>query len=349
MDDTPRKFPDEQPIPLPRDLPPVEPPSAGFIVQLFVIPAVIVAVLIVVVALFGKLAEAKRDPASYVDAIRSGNPNVQWRAAYELAALIQNEPELARDPRLLGRLTALLDEDIVHAKPGDDPRVRRYLAAALGVFQTLDAQAPTGRVIDPLAILATASASAQPPKVRAAALESIARQGARLDGMLEDPATIKALGEAASDESQPPAMEDDDPTSADLRQRAVYALGFCTGNPARDILRDRVTHDPDRFVRYNAAIALARRGDLVALDALHEMLSTADLTTLVKAGHDAHTRNRVESIQDQALRALQAAVKDHKPHLAENLRPEISALVHSTSVEVRLDAETLLKSLQTSR
>jgi hypothetical protein len=41
---------------IPADLPPVEPPTAGFIVQLFVLPAVIVAVVIVVWLLFGKLA-----------------------------------------------------------------------------------------------------------------------------------------------------------------------------------------------------------------------------------------------------------------------------------------------------
>src|SRR5206468_1762631 len=40
----------------PVDLPPVEPPTAGFILQLFVIPAIIVAVVVVVWLLFGKLA-----------------------------------------------------------------------------------------------------------------------------------------------------------------------------------------------------------------------------------------------------------------------------------------------------
>ena len=40
----------QRPAPIsPNDaLPPVEPPSAGFIVQLFVIPAVIVAIIIIV-------------------------------------------------------------------------------------------------------------------------------------------------------------------------------------------------------------------------------------------------------------------------------------------------------------
>ncbi|MBV8266772.1 MAG: hypothetical protein JO252_10645, partial [Planctomycetaceae bacterium] len=52
---------DPAPGPVLSDLPPVEAPSAGFIVQLFVIPAVIVAVVIVVWLLFGKLAGGERD------------------------------------------------------------------------------------------------------------------------------------------------------------------------------------------------------------------------------------------------------------------------------------------------
>ena len=67
-DDNRRRRP---PPPLP-DLPPVEAPSAGFIVQLFVIPAVVVAVVIVVWLLFGKLAGGERDAMEYVRLLRLG-------------------------------------------------------------------------------------------------------------------------------------------------------------------------------------------------------------------------------------------------------------------------------------
>ena len=42
-------------------LPPVEPPSAGFIVQLFVVPALIVLAVVGVWALFGKIASSDED------------------------------------------------------------------------------------------------------------------------------------------------------------------------------------------------------------------------------------------------------------------------------------------------
>src|ERR1700758_561593 len=78
------------------DLPPVEAPSAGFIVQLFVIPAVVVAVVIVVWLLFGKLAGGERDAREYVRLLRG--PGATWRNAFELASLIRNDAKLASDP-----------------------------------------------------------------------------------------------------------------------------------------------------------------------------------------------------------------------------------------------------------
>src|SRR3954470_13249785 len=104
------------------DLPPVEAPSAGFIVQLFVIPAVVVAVVIVVWLLFGKLAGGERDAREYVRLLRS--PEANWRAAFELASLIQNDANLAGDPELLGELTDLLAHDL---DKDENPKLTQYV------------------------------------------------------------------------------------------------------------------------------------------------------------------------------------------------------------------------------
>src|SRR5215469_1745537 len=87
------------------ELPPVEPPSAGFVVQLFVIPAAVVVVVIVVWLLFGKLAGGERDAMDYVRQLRL--PTANWRSAFELASLIQNDQAIANDPKMLGELTEL--------------------------------------------------------------------------------------------------------------------------------------------------------------------------------------------------------------------------------------------------
>ena len=166
------------------DLPPVEAPSAGFIVQLFVIPAVVVVVVIGVWLLFGKLAGGERDAMSYVETLKSTNAN--WRSAYELASLIQNDPKLARDPKLLGALTELLG-----ARSGPRTitlKLTMYLALdARALFKTLDADLSGGGKADPLATLAQALDAKQPGEVRVAAAVSLAKQGARLDEKSEDP------------------------------------------------------------------------------------------------------------------------------------------------------------------
>ena len=240
-------------------MPQVEPPSAGFVIQLFVIPAAVVVVVIIVWLLFGKLAGGERDAMEYVRQLRS--PSANWRLAFELASLIQHDAKIGSDPVLLGELSDLLSHSLDQADA--DPQLTQYLALTLGAFRTLEAKTSSGRTVDPLVPLARALGTKYPTPIRIAAAASLAKQAARLDGKLEDEQAVKALGEAAAT-GEP-----------ETRQMAVYALGFFGGNAATEILRERVKQDEDRFVRFNAAVALGRRGDLAAEGTLREMLSTA--------------------------------------------------------------------------
>src|SRR6516225_3423759 len=114
------------------DLPQVEPPSAGFVIQLFVIPAAVVVVVIIVWLLFGKLAGGERDATEYVRQLRS--PTANWRLAFELRSMIQNDPTIAADPKLLGELTDLLSRELDR---NEDPELMQYLALTIGAFRTL--------------------------------------------------------------------------------------------------------------------------------------------------------------------------------------------------------------------
>ena len=177
--------------PLP-DLPPVEAPSAGFVVQLFVIPAVVVAVVILVWLLFGKLAGGERDPAEYVRRMKQGSGD--WRSAFELASLIQNDSRLASDPRLLGELSDLLASELKHT---GDPKLPVYLIKTIGAFQTLDATLADNRKIDALEPLIEALEATHDLPIRMEAAASLARQAARLEGKLDDPRIAPALAQAA--------------------------------------------------------------------------------------------------------------------------------------------------------
>ncbi len=327
------------------DLPPVEAPSAGFVVQLFVIPAAVVVVVIIVYLLFGKLAGGERDAMDYVRQLRL--PQANWRSAFELASLIQNDQAIASDPKLLGELTDLLSHELDRAldpKQAEDPRLPQYLALTLGAFRTLEAHTQSGQVVDPIDPLARALGPKFDKAIRIAAAVSLAKQAARLDGKLDDSRAVNALGRMATDENP------------QIRQIALYALGFFGGLEAEQVLRDRIRTDEDRFTRYNAAVALGRRGDPAAESTLREMLSTADLDKVVQVDPETQKQNTaaarqhsIETIQLEALDALRSSLHKPAPQLARSLRPEVEKLTRSGLVSVRDQAAEVLRGLDTTK
>jgi HEAT repeat protein len=131
-----------------------------------------------------------------------------------------------------------------------------------------------------------------------------------------------------------------------LRQMAVYALGFFSGPTATQLLRDRIRSDEDRFTRYNAAVALGRRGDAAAEATLREMFSTADLDKVIEIESATEKQNKIEAIQLEALEALRTSLRNGSPQLARSLRPEVEKLTKSGLVRVRSQALEILQSLQ---
>jgi hypothetical protein len=94
-----------------RGLPPVQPPSAKFIVQLFVVPALIVlGVLIPVVLLVRGCAKS---PEELLADLHSANSDVRWRAAEQLAQMMPRDrqealPRFAFNVKFALDLTGLL-------------------------------------------------------------------------------------------------------------------------------------------------------------------------------------------------------------------------------------------------
>jgi hypothetical protein len=326
---------DQAPPSLP-DLPPVEAPSAGFIVQLFLIPAVVVAVVIVVWLLFGKLAHGEHDAMEYVRQLRS--PSASWRMAYELASLIRNDPKLANDPLLLGEMCDLLSYELDHP---EDARLTEFVTHAVGAFESPEGRLTNGQAMNPLGPLARALGPKSPGEVRIAAAMSLAKYASRLQGKVDDEGAVKALAEASADQN------------SDLRQIAVYALGFFGGDHASKILRERIETDPDRFPRYNAAIALARRSDPAATATLREMLTTSLLDQALSAvpeiSSTTEKQNKIESIQLEALQGLQTSIDAGSAEPARSLRPEVTNLTKSGLVSVRNSAQAVLQKLPETR
>jgi HEAT repeat protein len=92
----------------------VAPPSGRFIVQLFLVPGLIVAVAVLILLGFKFLVGGTRTPDEFLRDLDSPNPDVRWRAASDLAQVL-NRPEslaLASDPRFGLELASRLRETL---------------------------------------------------------------------------------------------------------------------------------------------------------------------------------------------------------------------------------------------
>ncbi len=170
-------------------LPPVEPPSAGFLIQLFVIPGVIVAAIVGVWLLFTSLASDSGDPRTYLEHLRS-NTDKRWHAAFYLASALAGDEhtELRYDPQFMADMADVLDRSIDDGDTGEQAvAFRSFLGRALGHFH----------IAGSLPTLVRASTTQRDPnevEVRLSALEAIAQ----LTDNIRQPLAERLLPQAAA-------------------------------------------------------------------------------------------------------------------------------------------------------
>jgi HEAT repeat protein len=217
------------------------------VLQFFVFPMAIVAVCVAVFVIFGLVAGESKGPKDYLNDVRTGSANQRWQAAFELAKELQAK----KDPALADPAFADLLLDTFVQAQADDPRVRRYLALALG------------RLGNSKAVPVLLETVAAPPKDAEADAETRIYAVWAL-GAIGDPAAVPELVELAGD------------TDAGLRKSALHALGAFATDDARRTLAAGLD-DAVEDVRWNAALGLARRGDERAAPILLQMLDRQHL------------------------------------------------------------------------
>jgi hypothetical protein len=165
-------------------------------VQFFLIPLAVVGVTILVYVGFRSLLTDHRTPQDYLTEIQTGGTTRRWPAAYELSR--QMADPAVRADRALGPALVKAFED---AKD-DDPRVRQYLALALG---RLDPPLPDRAIAD-----LTVALDDPDSEARIMAIWALGSSG--------DPSVV--------DELQPLYASAD----AGIRKMVVYALGALPGD-----------------------------------------------------------------------------------------------------------------------
>ena len=246
-------------------LPPVEPPSAGFIVQLFVIPAVIVAAVVGIYLLFGRLATGELDWRQQVDNVRSQNPHVKWPGALSLAQMLdadaaagQSAQPLAKNPEIAAALSELFVETRGLTPRSEETTAQvEFLAKALGRLDVPDVVFP---------VLLDAAESDADRELRKHALTAVAMSAGRA---FERGVPYDNQGDLTQRVLQLSA--NDDPL---VRHQAAFILGLVDSQPAHSRL-ELLTVDADQMTRANAAIGLARQGSTTGWPVFEEVLADA--------------------------------------------------------------------------
>lgn len=327
------------------DLPPVEPPSAGFIVQLFLIPMLIVGAIVGVYALFGRLAGGEQDWRTLVTELRNTNEHRRWRAANGLAQLLKADQDrgeegqqLARNPEIAKALIDVLKEERTHDKERSREQSlnhQQYLVTALGLLD----QPKT--VIPPLQEVLV-SETEQDGGVRLEALRSISlianrtAERAKAENrplLLESLVGIPDLVDDVINVSQEPK-----PLS---RQMGAFVLGLLPSPASRQRL-EVMLNDSDDKVRVNAAIGLSRQSSTAGWLVFVEVLNQAD-----------DQENRQEGMELVILKNSLKAIQDLSTQWTNEQKQKLVSLLESISdnhpeIRIRTDAAKTLQSLRGS-
>src|ERR1700750_2830889 len=95
-------------------------------VQFFLIPLAVVGITVTVYVGFRSLLASDRTPQAYLRKVTNGGSDRRGPAAYELSRLM-GDPKVRADRTLAPALVKAFE-----AAKDDDPRVRQYLALAIG-------------------------------------------------------------------------------------------------------------------------------------------------------------------------------------------------------------------------
>lgn len=251
-------------VDLPHDLPPVEPPSAGMIVQLFIVPAVIVAIVVGVYSLFGQLASQELDWRQLVTDVKSENPHVRWRGALGLAQMLdadaqrgENSQDLDSNPEIATALSELYVDRIQGGSPSEEViKQVEFLSKALGRMDVQDAILP-------------------------AFLKGIEEQRDRevrkhsMTGLAMTIGQVRESGEEVQgDEVIDRVIEISQEPDSLMRDQSAYILGLLNTEEARNRL-EVLLEDANQKTRVNAAIGFARNGSLQGLPVFEAILKEA--------------------------------------------------------------------------
>jgi hypothetical protein len=336
---SPSEQPDSSSPPSNANYPPVEPPAAAFLLQLFLIPLLIVSMIVAVWLLFSWLANMGNNPDELVRDLQRLDKG-SWRKAYALTNQLRDpEHDALKDDRALCRdlAAALTVENQSSNVSRERTKLRIFLCRALGEFRVADG-------LGPLVEAARKERNDDDVNVRRAALEALAILANSLGTQaIQDDQNAMDVILAASREV---AEGDREAKRAMLRSTAAFTLGV-VGGPAAATRLVQMLDDSFANARYNAAIGLARHGRIEAVPTLLEMLDPRNMQALDGEQTESAREFKRSLVLANGIRAATELGKttdnDHLPDLS-NLRAAVAGLADDGTVprRIRLDARAAI-------
>ncbi len=312
--------------------PTVQPPSATFILQLFVIPLVIVSIIVMLWLMFSWLAHMGSNPRDMVRGLKKLD-EVSWQRALTLADVLRNSEydALKDDIDMSVELAAVLQAQIDAGDTEEQAvKLRMFLCRALGEFRTAE-------VVPVLVTAANPERDSADIDVCRAALQALAVYTSNQKGRpykYRDKVLITVLeaSRARSDGGL------DKMARGELRSTAAFVLGVLGDEEALNRLA-LMLNDAHVNSRYNAALGLARQGDGRSKPILLEMLDPANQEsaeneptesakaskrmTVIKNGIEGAEKLAVKNPQlevDELISALETVINSKLPLLHKQVR-----------------------------
>ena len=324
---------DENSIPLSvadTALPEIRPPNAGFILQLFLIPMMIVAVIICVWLLFNFISRGET-PTELVRGLQKMN-NASWQKAYTLSSLLRAPAsELKNDKELAQELIAVLETKLTEeTADANQVKLRIFVCKCLGEFE-IDSG------LSALLNAAQQTNNANDLVIALTAVESVAVLMSNLDeSVLSEnyDRIVETLLAVSNEQADNP---DHTLRVNQLRSAAGFALGVAGGDKAIQRLVSMLD-DAYPNARFNAAIGLARYGKLESTTVLLEMLDPGNTAITNGEPEGSHAFKRSVVITN----AIRAVVSLSEFHQTGELSDLIDAMRNLDSSEKVVSQTKLL-------
>jgi HEAT repeats/PBS lyase HEAT-like repeat len=269
------------PVPPIDDLTEVRKPTSLLIAQFFLFPMIIIAICIGIFLLFGYLTYEQKTAQEYLNDVRTGSEFCcRWQSAYELSNIISSQKEKLRSTNFVDNLVK-----VYQSSQSGDPRIRRYLALAMG------------HLGDPRAVPALVDGL----------------NDTDIDNQIYNMWALGSIGDSAPVPDIVKKLDARDPA---IRRTAAYVLGSL--KDSRAVLDLKIAlNDSSEDVRWNAAIALAQLKDASGSELLIKLLDRGYVDKLEGMTAEQKSQLVINAIKCLGILKFQSA-KDKIHALSQN-------------------------------